>query len=215
MWYQRDPDSYGAAAGEVFLTFDDGPDLVWTVQVLEALAEAEAVATFFVVAPRVRAHPGVVERILCGGHRVEFHCEEHVRHTERGREEVRRDVEEGLGALEAAGVRARLWRPPWGVRAEWTREVAAEYGLRLVGWTHDTHDWRGDRAEEMLAAVGHDFGVGSNVLMHDGLGPGARRAGCEETVALVGPLVRRVRESGLEPGTGEVLAKVSTKGREL
>jgi peptidoglycan-N-acetylglucosamine deacetylase len=37
------------------------------------------------------------------------------------------------------------------------------------------------------------------VLMHDGLGPGARRTGCVETVALVEPLVARLRELGCEP----------------
>ncbi len=34
------------------LTFDDGPDPVWTSFVLDALANAGAQATFFVVAPR-------------------------------------------------------------------------------------------------------------------------------------------------------------------
>jgi hypothetical protein len=35
--------------------------------------------------------------------------------------------------------------------------------------------------------------------MHDSLGPGARRAGCEETVALISRLVETVRALGCEP----------------
>lgn len=52
----------------------------------------------------------------------------------------------------------------------------------------------------MLAAISPDLRDGAIVLAHDGIGPGAERAGCEETVALVGPLVRAARERGLEPG---------------
>ena len=33
--------------------------------------------------------------------------------------------------------------------------------------------------------------------MHDGIGPGARREGCEQTVELVGKLARRIREEAL------------------
>ena len=43
------------------------------------------------------------------------------------------------------------------------------------------------------------LGPGAVVLMHDGLGPGALRTGCEETVALVKPLVARLRSIVCEP----------------
>jgi hypothetical protein len=62
------------------------------------------------------------------------------------------------------------------------REIAAAHDLELCGWDVDTHDWRGDAAEAMLASVGPELHAGAIVLLHDGLGPGARRQGCEETV---------------------------------
>ena len=34
----------------------------------------------------------------------------------------------------------------------------------------------------MLASVGPELHAGAVVLLHDGLGPGALRQGCEETV---------------------------------
>ena len=51
----------------------------------------------------------------------------------------------------------------------------------------------------MLRRVDPLLRPGAVVLMHDGLGPGALRSGCEETVALVGDLVTRLRGLGLEP----------------
>ncbi len=187
-------------APRISLTFDDGPDPVWTPRVLEALQRAEARATFFVVAPLARRFPHLVSAILRAGHRVEFHCTQHVRHTERTRGEVEADILAGLRTLEARGVRPQLWRPPWGVLAPFTAEIADEFGLEIVLWTEGTRDWRGDPAPEMLEHVGPQLRPGSVVLMHDGIGPGARRSGCSETVALVEGLVERIRSLGCEPG---------------
>jgi peptidoglycan/xylan/chitin deacetylase (PgdA/CDA1 family) len=181
------------------LTFDDGPDPLWTPRMLDALHRVDARATFFVIAPLALKHHRIISAMLEAGHGVEFHCTEHVRHTHRSRREVEAEAREGLRALRSLGVEPRLWRPPWGVLAPWTKEVAAGFGLQLGPWSVDTHDWRGDTALEMLRRVGPLLGPGSVVLMHDGLGPGARRDGCEETVALVGDLVASLRSMGCEP----------------
>lgn len=181
------------------LTFDDGPDPTWTPLVLRELEEANVRATFFVVAPLARRYPRLIRAALGNGHRVELHCTRHARHTEMTRQEVERDARLGLRDLGSSGAEPELWRPPWGVCAPWTGEVAGELGLQLALWTEDTHDWRGDTAREMLENIGGGLRAGSVVLMHDGLGPGARRTGCEQTVELVGMLARRIRELGCEP----------------
>jgi peptidoglycan/xylan/chitin deacetylase (PgdA/CDA1 family) len=181
------------------LTFDDGPDPSWTPRVLDALKRVRARATFFVVAPLALKYPRIVSAALRAGHRIEFHCTEHVRHTQRSRREVEADTREGLRILRSLGVKPQLWRPPWGVRAPWTEEVAASFGLQLAHWSADTRDWRGVSAPKMLRRVEPLLGPGSVVLMHDGLGPGARRSGCEETVALVRSLVAHLRSMGCEP----------------
>ena len=183
----------------VALTFDDGPDPVWTPRVLDALHRVEARATFFAIAPLALKHPSVVSAILEAGHAIEFHCTEHVRHTHLSRREVEADTREGLRALQRLGVEPRFWRPPWGVLAPWTEELAEDFGLRLAPWSVDTREWRGDQAREMLHRVEPLLGPGEVVLMHDRLGPGALRTGCEETVSLVEPLVARLRSMGCEP----------------
>jgi peptidoglycan/xylan/chitin deacetylase (PgdA/CDA1 family) len=191
---------YAASMAQLALTFDDGPDPAWTPRVLDALRAASARATFFVLGEPARRHPELVRRALDEGHAVGVHADRHVRHTGWEAAEGEADLDRALAALDAAGARASLWRPPWGVEAPWTRPLARARGLGLVGWSADTHDWRGDRAAEMLAAVRPALRDGAVVLAHDGLGPGALRSGCEETVALIGPLVAAGRERGLEPG---------------
>ena len=163
---------YTVAMRTVALTFDDGPDPDWTLRILRALARAGARATFFVMASRVVRHPYALAAIRIEGHDVELHCGEHVRHTEAGREAIDTDTRAALEVLAEHDVRPRRWRTPWGVRAPWTAEVAAAHGLE----------------------------PGGVVLMHDGLGPGARRDRCAETVRLIPRLVAHLRERGLEPG---------------
>ncbi|MBA2534234.1 MAG: polysaccharide deacetylase family protein [Rubrobacter sp.] len=180
----------------VALTFDDGPDPVWTPLVLDALAMASASATFFVVAPLAQRYPYLLARMREEGHAVAFHCTRHVRHDDSTQAEIEADVEHGLLAL---GRSVKYWRTPWGVVTPATRRVAREHALSLVGWTADTQDWRGGPHEEMLARIEGEVLHESIVLMHDGVGPGATRDGCAETVALVEPLVSLARSRGLEP----------------
>lgn len=184
----------------VALTFDDGPDPRWTPAVLNALDAVDATATFFVLGERVRRHRDVVRAVVDAGHTVEVHAECHTSHADMTREQGETDLDSVLQVLDGMGIRPARWRTPWGIEAGWTRMLAAERGLDLIGWTADTHDWRGDSAEDMLGAVLPDLRDGAIVLAHDAVGPGALREDCAETVALIGPLVTVARELGLEPG---------------
>ena len=161
---------------------------------METLHLFGARATFFVIAPLALRFPRLIHQMICAGHSVELHCAKHLRHTELTYQEVEVDARSGLRDLRALGMLPRLWRPPWGIVTPWTQAVAKDLGLELVCWTVDTHDWRGDTTAEMLDYISPDLQPGSVILMHDGLGPGARRSGCQETVAtcaLRGALSRR------------------------
>jgi peptidoglycan/xylan/chitin deacetylase (PgdA/CDA1 family) len=190
-----------ASAGTIALTFDDGPDPVWTARVLAELERHQAAATFFVDARQALARPELIGAMSDAGHEVGFHCVRHVRHSDLGEEGVRSEVDLGLAMLESLGVRPAAWRAPWGVVTAATRRLAAEHGLDLWNWSFDSHDWRGDDCERMLAALRVDGGLadGTVALMHDALGPGARREGCAETVRLTAALLEAAAALGLRP----------------
>lgn len=189
---------YDVPVPTVALTFDDGPDAAGTPLVLDALRHAGAKATFFVIAPQAAAHPELIERIGKAGHTIGLHCTEHVRHSDRDEAWCREDTAGALTTLAALDVAPTLWRTPWGDTAPWTEAIAAEQGLRLVGWTVDTHDWRGDQAAEIYEATRSELIDGAVVLAHDGLGPGARREDVAQTAAYVGLAVGHCRDHELE-----------------
>lgn len=185
------------AARTLHLTFDDGPDPVWTPRVLDALRAVGARATFFVLGEAARRHPATLRAVLSAGHEVGLHGDRHVRHDGWTADELAGDTDRALETLASCGATVRWWRAPWGVVTDDTRAVARARGLRLVGWHADTHDWRGDAASAMAAAVRRDAADGGIVLAHDGLGPGARRSGAEETVRLVHALAAWAADQGL------------------
>jgi peptidoglycan/xylan/chitin deacetylase (PgdA/CDA1 family) len=179
------------------LTFDDGPDAIWTPRLLDLLRRVRARATFFPIASRAAAHPDLIARMRAEGHAVGLHCDEHVRHSERDLEWLREDTARALGRLTTVGVRPTFWRTPWGDTARWSWQVAAEQGLRLIGWTTDTRDWSGATAQEMFRDTQEALGEGTIVLAHDGIGPGARRTGADETLGYVELVAEHAGRHGL------------------
>jgi peptidoglycan-N-acetylglucosamine deacetylase len=192
------------------LTFDDGPDPRWTPEVLRALDADGVLATFFMIGERVLEYPAVAACVRAAGHEIQLHCHRHTRHSEMSEQAIGADARAGIDALDAAGVRASRWRTPWGISSPATITVARRLGLELVGWTHDSHDLRGDSAASMLDRMLVRLREGGTVLMHDS--PGSLRDGCQNTIELLAPLIAAARERGLQvsPGPRVASALLST-----
>ena len=152
---------------------------------LDALGACGVQATFFVLGERVEENPALLERTIEEGHEIEVHGYEHLRHPHTPRATVEADIDRVLQALDKHGITPSWWRIPWGHLAEFTSEIAEERGLTIVGWSADTHDWRGETAAEMLEAL-KPLKDGDIVLAHDGVGSGARRSTARATAELVG-----------------------------
>ena len=187
----------------MLLTFDDGPDPVWTPRLLDVLRRAGARALFFPIAPRAAAQPELIARMRREGHEIGLHCDQHVRHSTRTRAWLLADTERAVARLAGVGVVPRRWRTPWGDTGPFTREVAAMHGLTMTGWTLDTHDWRGDSAAAMFAATRDGLKADAIVLAHDGIGPGAPRADARETVAYTARVIRFAQANGIALETAE------------
>jgi peptidoglycan/xylan/chitin deacetylase (PgdA/CDA1 family) len=185
----------------IALTFDDGPDPVWTPRLLDLLGRLGARATFFVIAPRAARRPDLIARMTEEGHAVGLHCGEHVRHPSRDIGWGRDDTSRALASLGELGASPSLWRTPWGALAWWSGRVASEHDLKLVHWTVDTHDWRGDSSPQMFEATRDRLEDGAIVLAHDGIGPGARRTDAAQTLGYVELAAEQARADGLELGT--------------
>ncbi|HHV19365.1 MAG TPA: polysaccharide deacetylase family protein, partial [Thermoanaerobacterales bacterium] len=54
----------------VALTFDDGPDPVYTPEILDILKEKDVRATFFLIGKNVSSHPEIAQRMVEEGHLI-------------------------------------------------------------------------------------------------------------------------------------------------
>ena len=153
----------------VCLTFDDGPDPVYTPAILDLLAMHKIRASFFVLGEAAERFPRLVERMLSEGHTVGNHtyCHRHpwMISPGRSRYEVAR-VSEAIQKI--TGHPPRWFRPPHGrLRRAMLKQVQAE-NMTTVLWSHSIIDWGPMGTETGVAQRLHDIKFGDIVLMHDG-----------------------------------------------
>jgi peptidoglycan/xylan/chitin deacetylase (PgdA/CDA1 family) len=97
------PESLPLADKEVVLTFDDGPLLPYSNQVLDILASQCVKVTYFLVGSMARAYPATVRRIFEEGHTIGTHSENHpFRMARLPVEKIRQEIDQGIADVGAA-----------------------------------------------------------------------------------------------------------------
>ncbi|WP_018153044.1 polysaccharide deacetylase family protein [Leeia oryzae] len=190
------------AAGEVALTFDDGPDPEVTPRILAILARYEVKATFFCIGERALQYPELCRQILAAGHEIENHGQRHrVPTAFSGPRGWRREVMDGVATLtRLTGQRPRFYRPIAGLRNPFLAPLLAREGLLLACWTRRGYDTREKNADRMLARLTRRLAAGDILLMHDG--HAARDASGQPVLLTVLPRVLDiVAARGLTPVT--------------
>lgn len=163
-----------ATPNAVALTFDDGPNPVFTPQILAILQRFGVQATFFCIGFEVRDHPEVVQQEVAAGMTIGNHSWDHPQSPpfrDLSPERTRSEMQQATDELHTLGVDPFVFRPPGGTFDDEEIAIAGELGLRLVLWSVDPEDWRADATPKRIAKnVLHHVHAGSIVIMHDGGG---------------------------------------------
>tara|TARA_B100001123_G_scaffold276400_1_gene307460 strand:+ start:356 stop:1360 length:1005 start_codon:yes stop_codon:yes gene_type:complete len=158
------------ASGVVHLTFDDGPDEVFTPVLLDLLDHYGIKATFFPLGRNLKSRweQDDVQELLSRGHAIGNHSWHHRRLTEEHPFSVAADLEEASLLLQdLAGFRPSCWRAPYGERNEMVLAVAGSLGMEHVGWTADPQEWQNPWVPVVLAYLTEKRHDGSTILLHD------------------------------------------------
>ncbi len=162
----------------IALTFDDGPDDVYTPAVLDVLQQKQVRATFFLIGNRVEKYPEVTRRIVEEGHLIGNHTYTHPNTGKPLGEQLRTELERTEAALAVFGVSpSYLFRPPYGALTAPAALEVANMGYRLALWSVDSLDWRGLTKEEVLNNVLPHIAPGRVILQHSAGGPGEDLSG--------------------------------------
>lgn len=187
---------YGKALVEgkhgVALTFDDGPSVPVTGQLLDLLARENVKATFFLIGENASRHPELVQRMAAEGHLVGNHTQTHANLLTLSRAAGHAELEMGGRTIASAlGEPPRYFRPPFGFRYPWTFRSARSLGQEPVLWSLNPRDFHDPGPEAIVKRVLAAAKQGSIILLHDG--PDHR----EQTLAAVEQLIPKLREQGL------------------
>ncbi|MEY9994972.1 peptidoglycan/xylan/chitin deacetylase (PgdA/CDA1 family) [Streptomyces sp. V4I8] len=184
-------------AHSVNITIDDGPDPVWTPQVLQVLRDNGVKATFCMVGTQARAHPDLVKQVVAAGHLLCDHTVSHDVTMDRKSEayqsqqilDAERMITEASG-----GVRPLYYRAPGGAFTPYSRHLAASRGMRPLGWNIDSKDFERPGTSTMVATVKNEISNGPTLLFHDA---GGDRS---QTVAALREVLPWLKEQGYSFG---------------
>ena len=162
-------------AGELALTFDDGPNPKWTPRLLDVLAKHDVKATFFMLGGRAEAEPQLVRRVAAEGHLIGNHSWSHPNLALTAAGKIRQELARTSETLEQiTGKRITYFRPPFGARRPAVFRIARELGLRVVTWNAMTSDWSEPSADRIARQLTSKIeglrrhGRAANIVLHDG-----------------------------------------------
>lgn len=156
----------------VALSFDDGPDPVFTPQVLDILRAHRARATFFLIGERALKHPDLVARIKSAGHQVANH---YFRNglilfdsdTEFLCNLERTELAIALGDRSNGGL--KLFRAPGGLARSRQLKLAQRHGYACVLGNAYPHDPLRPPVWYIRWLVQKNLRPGTIVILHDGI----------------------------------------------
>jgi peptidoglycan-N-acetylglucosamine deacetylase len=172
----------------VYLTFDDGPIPDSTPQILAALAEFEATATFFLVGRSIEKHPEIVSEIIAKGHAIANHTYSHQRLCEISHTQAMKEVARNQKLIESFGG-MKVFRPPCGLMGIRLFLTLSRQSYRFAYWTLDSRDSFADTTLEISKHLQQNLRPGSIVLFHDDRPTG---------LAALRPFLAEVKERGLK-----------------
>lgn len=155
----------------IYLTFDDGPDREYTVNLLDLLKEYNVKASFFIVGTFALDNPTIIERMKNEGHSIGLHWYEHKSAMLQTPRTTKNNLNKGLDTLKELGIKTHLFRPPWG---QFNLSMVAgikKNNMIPILWDVMAEDWEKETTPQIIKDKLINR-VSSNdiICLHDGRG---------------------------------------------
>lgn len=154
----------------VALSFDDGPDLAYTPDVLAMLRANSSHATFFLVGESAALHPDLVRDELTGGMEIGDHTATHPHLLALPVDDVLQQAAETRTELASEGAAVRLFRAPYGEITPDQLAALHAAGFTSIHWSLALdHYVGGEGLSPSVAALtlARDAQAGDIILAHD------------------------------------------------
>ena len=170
---------FGNAPNTVALTFDDGPDPVYTPQILKILKQYHVPATFFVIGTQAERYPNIVKDCWNAGCEIGNHTFTHPHLAEVSKLRMKLELNATQRAIESIILHStKLFRPPFGDSADANpgpREIPLlrdiqNMGYVTVGMNIDPADYEATSSQAIVHSIERQLKQGHVILLHDGGG---------------------------------------------
>lgn len=189
---------------KIALTFDDGPDRHFTLQVLDILKREQVPATFFVVGNMTKANPDILKRIDQEGHIIGNHSYSHPQMTKISTISAMTQIDKTNKLIEQTiGKEPALFRPPYGAFNKSLTNEVAKKGMKVIYWDVDTLDWNRRSSQEIFGTIRTHAKGGSIILQHS-----AGNDGLAETVKALPQVINHYKAQGYEFVTVDELLEI-------
>jgi len=153
---------------EIAITFDDGPDLETTPQVLALLEKYKAKVTFFCIGNQIEKEPELLRMIDKAGHLIGNHSFSHahffslssLKSMMEELEKTNRLIEQSIGK------KPKLFRPPFGVTNPTIANALIKTGMISAGWSLRSLDTV-KHSDHVIKKLKRKLKAGDVVLLHD------------------------------------------------
>lgn len=153
--------------GRIALTFDDGPS-AHTNRLLDALAQHQARATFYILGHLASAYSGELQRMVRDGHEIGNHTWLHANLTSLNGPQLDHEIGDTQRIIQqVANYMPRTLRPPYGATNDTVAAYAAKWGLHVIMWSIDPHDWQVHNSQAVYDHIMSRATDGSVILLHD------------------------------------------------
>lgn len=184
----------GPPLREVALTFDDGPDTVYTPQILAILAREHVHATFFVLGEQAERHPQMVKRIVRAGHVIGNHTFDHPDLARISTQQMQLEIERAARDItQLTGKPTKWFRAPYGSVNRRVLTALGHMGYQAVNWTVDSNDWRSLSARQVEHNILGAVFPGAIILQHCA---GNKKEVLTGTVAALPVIIHTLRAQG-------------------
>lgn len=153
----------------IALTFDDGPDEVFTPQVLDILKKNDVKATFFLVGENLKQNKEIVKRQFEEGHEIGNHTYTHINVAKSGYDKVYEEITKTQEEIkEIIGVEPKLFRPPYRAMSRNMCDIIKNKNMNIILWSNlDPRDWSNPGVYSIVNTIESKVGNGNIILLHD------------------------------------------------
>jgi peptidoglycan/xylan/chitin deacetylase (PgdA/CDA1 family) len=154
-------------SSKIAFTFDDGPNPVYTPQLLDLLKKYQIKATFFVLGSKAEKYPEIILRMHKEGHLVAIHNYVHRSNWFMSPWTIRRQLKKSVTIIEGiTGERPTYYRPPWGLVNLFDFFLLKQF--KIVLWSVMAEDWRSKGGiEKVRERLLSNIKQGDIILLHD------------------------------------------------